>query len=63
MRVFFMRHITGESRQQTTLLPPVLEDYVATDHPVRVIDAFVDSLDMRTLGFSKAEICATGRKP
>lgn len=58
-----MRHITGESRQQTTLLPPVLEDYVATDHPVRVIDAFVDSLDMRTLGFSKAETCATGRKP
>jgi transposase len=63
MRVFFMRHITGESREQATMLPPTLDDYVATDHPVRVIDAFVDSLDMRTLGFSKAETCDTGRKP
>ena len=50
-----MRHITGKSRQQATLLPAILEDYVDEDHPVRVIDAFVDSLDMRTLGFSKAE--------
>ncbi|MGB5398555.1 MAG: IS1182 family transposase [Gammaproteobacteria bacterium] len=58
-----MRHITGESRQQATLLPPSLDDYVASDHPVRVIDAFVDSLDLKKLGFSKAETCNTGRKP
>ena len=63
MRVFFMRHITGESRDQATLLPPTLDDYVAADHPVRVIDAFVDSLDMKALGFNKAETCDTGRKP
>lgn len=63
MRVFFMRHITGESRDQATLLPLTLDDYVAADHPVRVIDAFVDSLDMKALGFSKAETCETGRKP
>ena len=63
MRVFFMRHITGDSREQATMLPSTLDDYVATDHPVRVIDAFVDSLDMKSLGFSKAETCETGRKP
>ena len=45
------------------MLPPTLDDYVASDHPVRVIDAFVDSLDMRTLGFSKAQTFDTGRKP
>ena len=63
MRVFFMRHITGESRQQATLLPDTLDDFVDEDHPVRVIDAFVDTLDMKALGFSKAETCITGRKP
>jgi len=57
MRVFFMRHITGESREQATMLPPTLDDYVATDHPVRVIDAFVDLLDMKLLGFSKVVTC------
>ena len=58
-----MRHITGESRQQTTLLPNTLDDYVDKDHPVRVIDAFVDTLNMKGLGFSKAETRITGRKP
>jgi transposase len=58
-----MRHISGESRQQATLLPETLDDYVDEDHPVRVIDAFVDTLDMKVLGFSKAEACITGRKP
>ncbi len=58
-----MRHITGESRQQSTLLPDTLDDYVDEDHPVRVIDAFVDSLDLKALDFSKAETCITGRKP
>jgi len=63
MRVSFMRHITGDSRQQATLLPGTLEDCVDGDHPVRVIDAFVDMLDMRELGFSMAETQFTGRKP
>ena len=52
MRAFFMRHITGDSRQRATLLPPTLDDYVDADQPVRVIDAFVDTLDMKVLGFS-----------
>ena len=58
-----MRHITGDSRQQATLLPDTPDDYVAEDHPVRVIDAFVDALDMKVLGFSKAESQVAGRKP
>jgi len=53
-------HIT---RQQATLLPDTLDDYVDEDHPVRVIDAFVDSLSIKSLGFSKAETRVTGRKP
>ena len=58
-----MRHITGDSRQQATLLPGTLDDYVDEDHPVRVIDAFVDTRDMKALDISKAESLFTGRKP
>ena len=39
-------------RTQRTLFPPLIEDYVATDDPVRVYDAFVDSLDFESLGIS-----------
>jgi hypothetical protein len=42
-----MRHLEGESRDQIALLPESLEDFVASDHPVRVIDAYVDALDRR----------------
>lgn len=58
-----MRHIQGESRQQSSLLPDNLDDYVPEDHPVRVIDAFIDSLDVVALGFSLATTKDTGRKP
>jgi len=58
-----MRHIQGENRHQTSLLPPSLEDFVAADHPVRVIDALVNKLDLAALGFSKAMTKDTGRKP
>ena len=42
---------------------PTLDDYVDEDHPVRVVDAFVDTLSMKSLGFSKANTQVTGRKP
>lgn len=58
-----MRHLDGKSRQQGNLLPDTLDDYVGEDHPVRVIDAFIDSLDLVHLGFSKATTKSTGRKP
>ena len=58
-----MTHITGSSRHQTTLFPESLDELIAQDHPVRVIDAFVNSLDLGHLGFKKAIAEATGRPP
>ena len=63
MRVFFMRHLTGDSRHQSTLLPDTLDDYADKDNPARVIDAFVDILDVSKPGFSKADPKTKGRKP
>jgi transposase len=45
------RFVEGEDRRQATLLPSCLDDYVAEDNPARVVDVFVDELDLRTLGF------------
>jgi transposase len=45
------RFIEAEDRNQVALLPACLEDYIAEDNPVRVIDAFVDELDLHALGF------------
>jgi transposase len=50
-------------RAASRRVPDTLDDYVDGDHPVRVIDAFVDTLDIKALGFSKAETQVTGRKP
>lgn len=58
-----MAHITGQSRYQTTLFPETLDEVVAADSEVRVIDAFVDSLELARLGFSKVAAAATGRPP
>ena len=45
------RFIEGEDRTQITLLPECLDDYVAEDNPVRVVEVFVDELDLERLGF------------
>jgi len=58
-----MGYIAGTSREQIILFPESIEEYVAEDNTVRVIDAYVDSLDFETLGFTKAEPKATGRPP
>src|ERR1700721_3048998 len=58
-----MGHVTGESRYQATLFPEVLDDVVGRNDPVRVIDAFVDSLDLAELGFSKVAAEEMGRPP
>jgi len=55
------RFIEGESRTQSTLLPECLDDYIAEDNPVRAVEAFIDELDLLTLGFTGAEPAATGR--
>ena len=44
------RFIEGEDRNQSTLFPERLDDYIAEDNPVRVIDVFVDELDLGRLG-------------
>lgn len=56
-----MGYIQGEGRQQSSLFPPTLEELVPEDHLVRVIEAYVARLDMKVLGFSKAEPLKTGR--
>jgi len=56
-----MDFINGENRSQPLLLPDCLDDYVDADNEVRVIDAYIDSLDLGELGFSKAKPNETGR--
>src|ERR1700674_5256220 len=55
------RFIQGESRTQSILLPESLDDYVADTNPVRVIDMFVDELDLGKLGFDGINPAGTGR--
>ena len=55
------RFVEGADRGQNTLFPECLEDWIGEDNPVRVIDAFVDALDLAELGFEGVEPLATGR--
>ena len=55
------RFIEGEDRSQCTLFPEHLDDYVGEDNPVRVVDVFVDELDLGDLGFNRVAPQATGR--
>ena len=55
------RFVEGEDRRQGVLLPEYLDDYVAEDNPVRVVDVFVDELDLGALGFAGVTPKATGR--
>jgi transposase len=57
-----MSYVQGEDCGQAALLPAI-EDYVAADAPVRVIDAFVDGFDVRGLGFGRSVPAVTGRPP
>lgn len=56
-----MRFIQGGSRGQSALLPECLDDYVGEDNPVRVVEAFVEQLDLAELGFDGVTPAATGR--
>src|SRR5689334_1113483 len=55
------RFVQEEDRNQTTLFPEALDDYVSEDNPVRIVDAFVEGLDLATLGFDSATPARTGR--
>lgn len=58
-----MDHIQGADRDQLTLLPQALDEYISEENPVRFIDAYVDSLDLKKLGFRHAALQDTGRPP
>ncbi|MDO9334300.1 MAG: IS1182 family transposase, partial [Dehalococcoidales bacterium] len=55
------RFVEGEDRRQAALLPSCLDDYVAEDNPARVVDVFVDELDLLALGFDGMAPASTGR--
>jgi transposase len=55
------RYVEGEDRSQATLLPEYLDDYIGEDNPVRAVDAFVEELNLKALGFEGADPALTGR--
>ncbi len=55
-----MDYIKGKKRGQKTFLPDCIEDMIKEDNPVRVIDAFVDGLNLKELGIKRAKPNATG---
>lgn len=55
------RYIQGEERSQVTLLAECLDDYIAEDNTLRVVDVFVDDLNLADLGFDGISPAITGR--
>ena len=55
------RFVEGHDRSQSTLFPECLEEWIDDDNPVRVVDVFVDELDLADLGFGGIAPKATGR--
>ncbi len=55
------RFVEGQARRQATLLPECLDDFVTEDNPVRVIEVFIDELDLGAIGFAGVVPEATGR--
>ncbi len=58
-----MNYVQGASRGQILLMPDCVDEYINEDNSVRVIDVYIDSLDLNALGFTKSELCGTGRPP
>lgn len=58
-----MRYIEGTSRSQIILFPETVDDYISEDNIVRFVEAYVNSLNMRELGFTYSDPKETGRKP
>ena len=55
------RFIEGQDRSQVTLLPECLDDFIADDNPVRLVDAFIGELDLLSLRFEGAAPATIGR--
>jgi transposase len=58
-----LKHIEGIDRDQLTLMPDAIEDYISEDNPVRFLDVYVSHLDLKDLGFPRVEPEARGRPP
>jgi transposase len=58
-----MSYIQGIDRSQSTAFPEVFDDLISQENPIRFLDAFVDHLDVRKLGFTHAVLASTGRPP
>ena len=58
-----MSYIKGINRKQAIIFPEVVDDYIEEDNPVQFIDAFVDNLDLKALGFKYSDTKDTGRPP
>jgi transposase len=58
-----MDYLRPANRKQSTLFPEVLDDYIDANHPVRFIDAYIESLDLFELGFTHTQLATTGRPP
>lgn len=58
-----MGYIKGEDRKQNILFPENFKDYIADNNPVRIIDEYVEQLDMKQLRFQRANCPDTGRPP
>jgi transposase len=56
-----MGFLHGVHRYEELLCPERLDDYIAAEHPVRFLDAFVDLLNLTTLGFQRVTPATTGR--
>lgn len=54
-------YIEGQDRQQVMLLPECLDDFIAEDNPIRVVDVFVGELNLASLGFEGSTPAFTGR--
>ena len=55
------RFVEGVARDQSTLFPERLDDWIAEDNPVRAVDVFVDGLDLFEMGFAGVDPKMTGR--
>jgi transposase len=54
-------HITRQARQQSRLFPEAIDDFFTEDNPARVIEVFVEHLDLRDLGFENVMAKSNGR--
>ena len=61
MGVGVKRFVEGRDRRQGVLLPEYLDDYVSEENPVRVVEVFIDELDLEALGFAGVVSEPTGR--